>query len=71
MRKKGGLTNAAGEHRFVVDIALNPCHEMLDIFGCRHLSRTLVILRVLPQILEPILYKYKSHLGTAVALTHP
>lgn len=44
MRKKGGLTNAAREHRFVVDIGLNPCHEMLDIFGCRHLSRALVVL---------------------------
>lgn len=44
MRKKRGLTNAAREHRFVVNIALNPCHEMLDIFGCRHLSRTLVVL---------------------------
>lgn len=47
-------TYPAREHRFVVDIALDPCHQMLDIFRCRHLGRSLEILRVLPKIFESV-----------------
>lgn len=47
-------TQPAGEHLLIVDIALHPTHQMLDILRSRHLGRALVILRVLPQILEPI-----------------
>ena len=48
------LTYPAREHRFVVDITLDPCHQMLDIFRCRHLGRSLEVLRILPEIFEPI-----------------
>ena len=46
-------TYPAREHRFVINIALDPCHQMLDIFRRRHLGRSLEILRVLPEIFEP------------------
>lgn len=47
-----GHAYPAREHRFVVDITLDPCHQMLDIFRCRHLGRSLEILGVLPEIFE-------------------
>lgn len=47
-------TYPAREHRFVIDITLDPCHQMLDIFRCRHLGRSLEIIGVLPEIFEPI-----------------
>ena len=47
------ITNPARKHLFVVDIALDPCHQMLDIFRRRHLGRSLEILRVLPQVFKP------------------
>lgn len=44
IEKRGEPTNSAREHGFIVDITLDPCHEMLDVFGCRHLGRTFVVL---------------------------
>jgi hypothetical protein len=49
-----GHTDSAGEHLLVVDVALDPGHQVLDVFRCRHLGWALVILRVLPEILESI-----------------
>lgn len=46
-------TNSAGEHLLIVDITLHPAHQMLDIFWSRHLGWSLVVLRVLPEVLEP------------------
>lgn len=46
-------TDAAGKHLLVVDIALHPGHQMLDIFRCRHLGWSLEVLRILPEVLEP------------------
>lgn len=43
-----GLTNSTRENCLVIDVALNPAHEMLDIRWCRHLSRTLIVIGVLP-----------------------
>lgn len=48
------LTYPAGKHGFIVDITLDPCHQMLDILRRRHLGRALEILGVLPEILKPI-----------------
>jgi hypothetical protein len=45
-------TDATGEHLLIVDIALYPSHEVLDVFGSRHLGRPLEVLRVLPEVLE-------------------
>lgn len=47
------LTGPAGEHLLVVDVALHPVHQVLDVSWCRHLGWTLVVLRVLPEIFEP------------------
>lgn len=45
-------TNARREHLLVVDVSLNPAHEMLNIFWCGHLRWLLELLVVLPQVLE-------------------
>lgn len=45
-------TDPAWKHLLVVDIALHPTHEMLNIFWCWHLGWSLVILRVLPEVFE-------------------
>ena len=45
-------TNPAGEHSFVVDIALNPTHQMLNVRRRGHFGRSLVVFRILPEILE-------------------
>ena len=49
----GALTNATGQNLFVVNVSLNPGHELLDVGRCGHLGRALVVLIVLPEILEP------------------
>jgi hypothetical protein len=46
-------TDATGEHLLIVDIALYPSHEVLDVFGSRHLGWPLEVLGVLPEVLEP------------------
>ena len=50
---KRAHTKAAGEDLFVVDTALYPAHQMLNVFRSRHLCRSLEVFRILPQILEP------------------
>jgi len=45
-------TNPAREHLLVVDVTLDPGHQVLDIFGCGHLGGLLVVLGVLPQVFE-------------------
>jgi hypothetical protein len=47
-RLREGNTNPAREHLLVVDVALDPGHEVLDIFRCGHLGGLLVVLSVLP-----------------------
>lgn len=46
------LTNTARENCFVVDVALNPAHQLLDVCRRGHFRRPLVVLGVLPQILK-------------------
>lgn len=48
-----GYADPAGKHLLVVDVALDPGHEVLYVFGCWHLGGLLVVLIILPQILEP------------------
>jgi hypothetical protein len=45
-------TYPAGKHLLVIDVALNPCHEMFNVLGSWHLRGTLVVLAVLPQIFK-------------------
>jgi hypothetical protein len=49
----GIFTDATGKHLLIVDIALYPTHEVLNVFGGRHLGWPLEVLRVLPKVLEP------------------
>jgi len=45
-------TNSAWEYSFVINIALNPAHQMLNVRRCGHFGRSLVVFRILPEILE-------------------
>jgi hypothetical protein len=52
MWRGGGHTDSRGKHSLVVDVALHPGHQMLDVFGRWHLRGPLVLSAVLPEILE-------------------
>ncbi len=41
-------TDAAWKSLLVVNVPLHPRHQVLDVFGRRHLGRTFILLRVLP-----------------------
>lgn len=47
-----GHADAAGHDGLVVDAALHPGHELLDVGRRGHLGGALVVLVVLPQVLE-------------------
>lgn len=49
-----GHADAARQHRLVVDVALHPAHQLLDVGRRRHLRRPLVRLAVLPEVFEPV-----------------
>lgn len=51
-----GDADARGHHRLVVDVALHPRHELLDVGRGRHLGGSLVRLAVLPEVLEPVVW---------------
>lgn len=55
-----GDTNARGEHGLVIDVGLDPGHQVFNVFWGGHLGRLLVVLRVLPEVLEP---KKKKKIG--------
>jgi hypothetical protein len=46
-------TDSTREHLLVVDVALYPGHEVLNILWCGHLGGLLIVLVILPQVLEP------------------
>ena len=50
----GTPTDSAGEHLFIIDVALHPAHQVLNIFRGGHLGGPLVILRVLPEVFESV-----------------
>lgn len=54
------LTNLAGHDGFIVDVGLNPCHQLFDVGWCSHLGRPLIILAVLPKIFEPDCVRFAS-----------
>jgi hypothetical protein len=45
-------TDTAWECRFIVNVALYPRHQVLDILGCGHLGWSLEVFRVLPEVFE-------------------
>ena len=47
------LTDTAWKHRLVINVALNPGHQVLDVGRGWHLGWTLEVLRILPKILKP------------------
>lgn len=51
-RSVGRLTDAAWEGLFIVDIALYPSHQVLDILGSRHFRRSLEVFCILPEVLK-------------------
>lgn len=46
------LTDSAREHGFVVNVALHPAHEVLNVFWRRHLGGPFVVFRVLPEVFK-------------------
>lgn len=52
-RNPSERTDFARKHLLVVDVALDPSHEMFNVFRRRHLCRLLKFVGVLPEILEP------------------
>lgn len=48
-----GHADARGKHGLVVDVGLDPGHEVLDVLWRRHLGGFLVGFGVLPEVLEP------------------
>lgn len=48
----GALTNTAWKDSFVVDVTLNPYHQMLDIGRGWHLGWPFEVLGVLPEVFE-------------------
>lgn len=52
--KMSKLTNTAWEDSFVVDVTLNPYHQMLDIGWSGHLRWPFVVLGVLPEVFESV-----------------
>jgi hypothetical protein len=49
-----GLTDAAGKYGLIIDIALNPAHELLNVGWSRHFGRSFEVLVVLPKVFESV-----------------
>jgi len=47
-------TYSAGKYSLIVNVALDPAHQMFDISWCGHLRRAFVVLGILPKVLELI-----------------
>lgn len=54
------LTNLAGHDGFIVDVGLNPCHQLFNVGWCCHLGRPLIIFTVLPEIFKPDFVRFTS-----------
>ena len=63
-------TNSTGKDRLIVNIILYPTHQVLNICWRGHLSWPLEILRILPEILKPMLCEYTTR-GHLRLHTHP
>ena len=64
------LTNAARKHLLVVDVALDPCHEMLYVFWSGHLGWPFEVLVILPKVLKP-LERQTDRQRSQLEHTHP
>lgn len=47
-------TSPAGKHLLIVNVSLDPGHEMLNVCWGRHFGWPFVIFGVLPEVLEPV-----------------
>lgn len=47
------LTNLAWKHLFVVNVGLDPRHQLLNVGRRRHLCGLLVVVVILPEVFEP------------------
>lgn len=45
-------TNSAREDCLIVNIALNPAHQVFDVCRCSHLRGAFEVLRILPEVFE-------------------
>lgn len=54
VRQRFTRTYATREDGLIIDIALNPAHQVFDVGWCWHLGWSLVILGILPEILKPV-----------------
>ena len=54
IKRLSSHTDSAGKHLLIIDVTLNPRHQMLNVFRSWHLRRPLEALRVLPEVLEPV-----------------
>jgi hypothetical protein len=64
-------TDSTGKHLLVVDVALNPSHEVFDVFGCRHFGGFFEVLIILPKIFESDPDLAHGRANTVIPLTHP
>lgn len=46
-------TDSAGKHGLVVDIALHPSHEMLNVLRSGHFRGSFVVFGILPKVFKP------------------
>lgn len=51
--RKRARTNSTGKNSLVVNVALHPGHQLLDVGRGSHLGWTLVVFAILPQVLKP------------------
>jgi hypothetical protein len=63
-------TNTTREHLLVVDVRLHPCHQVFDVFGSRHLGRSLVVFTVLPEVLKSTPCQTRSSVQSVYKHTH-
>jgi hypothetical protein len=62
----GQLTNTAGEDLLVVDVTLDPSHQVFDVFGRGHLGGSFEVLGVLPEVFESEFVSHLSGEGTGM-----
>ena len=62
----GYRTDPAGKHLFVVDIALHPTHQVLNVSRRGHLGWSSVMFRILPEVLEPVFVSSRQTVVKAV-----
>ena len=68
--RKEKHTDPTGKHLFVVNVALTPRHEMLNVFWCGHFGWALEVVGVLPQIFEPNCVQWCARRSREIVTKH-